>query len=109
MVKESPNDFERRRRVGLHRSRYEARRRARGNILVCFDLERVPQQRICDVRNETLSHQVSATAAFTRCKLSSYLSSVLHDFPVVQMFGVVTTQTMGLARGPSHRSPLILL
>jgi len=64
---------------------------------------------MCNVREETLGGQVSATAAFTRCKLSSHPSSVLHDVPVVQMFGVVTTQTVDLSRGPSLRSPRILL
>ena len=110
MVQESPTVFDRRRRVGLHRSRYEARPRARQerswNALIWNES---PQYRICDVREETLSGQVSATAAFTRCNLSSYQSSVLHDFPVMQMFGVVTTQTMGLSREASLRSSPLLL
>ena len=38
----------------------------------------------CDVPIRTLVVQVSATAAFPRCVLSSHHSSVLQDFPVSQ-------------------------
>ena len=105
---EAPHDFERRRRVVLLRSGYVARCSARQTLW--FDC----------IWAETPSNIFSGPALRRDTSLQVHRRTFLGGshrigqgvltfvVSVVHAFGVVTTQTMGLSRGPSHVSTLLL-
>ena len=109
MVMEAPHDFERRRRVVLLRSGYVARCSARQTLWFDCIWAETPSNIFSGpaLRRDTSLQVHRRTFLGGSLRIGQGVLTVAVS--VVHAFGVVTTQTMGLSRGPSHVSSLLCL